>query len=504
MKLPLPFLAAAAMAMAAGSVLAQDLRIGLSEDVDNLDPHRGRTITGRIVFASLCDKLIDTNAKNELVPKLAKSWAWSQGDKVLTLTLRDDATFHDGTKFDAAAAKANLDRAMLLPESTIKVDLASIDKVEAPNPSTLVVRLKQPDATLLTQFTYKAGMMLSPKSFTGVDVSVPGRQPVCSGPYKFVSRVQNDRIVLEKFDAHYDAKNYFFKRVTFLPIADTTVRLSNLRAGDLDLIERINPTDIAQIKADKSLQLQSTSGVGFAMLKFNLNNGDRAKGNPFADKRVREALQFALDRNSINEVVGGGIFSPAQQPIPPSSPFSSDKYLVVQRNIDKAKALLKEAGQTKVKAEILFPNNTTAASVMEMIQAMASEAGFDLSIRPVQNAALESEAASGNFQGRFDTWSGRLDPSLTITPMFTCKGVYNDGKYCNVAFDKAVADASTTTEFPKRKKLYEQAEAMFQNDLPVILLYYQPWPFAASAKIRGFVPSSDGMIRLHGVSFAQK
>lgn len=504
MKYFLRFVTSSVLAVSSFAALAQDLRIGLQEDVDVLDPHRGRTYVGRLVFTSLCDKLVDTDAKLQFVPKLAKSWSWSQDGMALTMVLRDDAKFHDGTKFDAAAAKANLERAMALPESMRKAELASVQKVDAPNPATLVLTLKRPDATLLAQLTDRAGMMLSPKSFTGVDAAVPGRQPVCSGPYKFVSRVQNDRIVLEKFDEYYDARNYAFRRVTFYPIGDATVRLSNLRAGDLDLIERLNPTDVPLIKTDRSTQLQSTPGLGYVMLMFNVANGDRAKGNPFADKRVRQALQLTLDRKAINEVAGGGIFDPAQQPFSPASPFHSDRYPVVRPNVEKAKALLKEAGQSRVKAEVLFPNNTTASSVMEMIQAMAAQAGFDLSIRPVENAALETEGASGNFQARFNSWSGRIDPDANITPLFSCKGAINDGKYCNPQLDSLLEEARSINDPAKRKAVYERAQAAIQDELPAIFLYYQPWPFATGTKVKGFTPSPDGMIRLSGVHFAPK
>ncbi|MCJ9711083.1 ABC transporter substrate-binding protein, partial [Bordetella hinzii] len=199
------------------AAVAQDLRIGLQEDPDVLDPHRARTYVGRIVFTSLCDKLVDLDAKLQFVPQLATSWSWSEDNKALTFKLRDDAYFHDGSKFDAAAAKANLERAMTLQDSMRKGELASVETIEAPDAQTLVLHLKRPDATLVAQLSDRAGMMLSPKSFEG-DPAAVGRKPICSGPYKFVERVQNDRIVLEKFDKYYDAKSYAFARLVFLPI----------------------------------------------------------------------------------------------------------------------------------------------------------------------------------------------------------------------------------------------------------------------------------------------
>ena len=163
--------------------LAADFRIGVQEDADVLDPHRARTTVGRMVFTSLCDKLVDVTDKLEIAPQLASSWSWSPDNKTLTFKLRTDVQFHDGTKFDATAVKANLDRALTLPDSQRKGELGSIDRVEVIDPSTVVLYLKQPDATLLAQLSDRAGMMLSPATFNSEDV---GRKPVCSGDRKSV------------------------------------------------------------------------------------------------------------------------------------------------------------------------------------------------------------------------------------------------------------------------------------------------------------------------------
>ncbi len=325
-------MAAATLSLAGAAAVAQDLRIGLQEDPDVLDPHRARTYVGRLVFTSLCDKLVDLDAKLQFVPQLAASWSWSEDNKTLTFKLRDDAYFHDGSKFDAAAAKANLERAMTLQDSMRKGELASVERIEAPDAQTLVLHLKRPDATLVAQLSDRAGMMLSPKSFEG-DPAAVGRKPICSGPYQFVERVQNDRIVLEKFDKYYDAKSYAFARLVFLPIPDTTVRLSNLRAGGLDILERMNPSDAPQVRSDKSVQFMSASGLGFQEVFYNLGNGKRAETSPFKDPRVRHAFELTIDRNVINEVVGGGIFEPASQPFPPASPYHTDKFPVPKRDV---------------------------------------------------------------------------------------------------------------------------------------------------------------------------
>ncbi|GGE49730.1 ABC transporter substrate-binding protein [Agaricicola taiwanensis] len=478
---------------------AQTLRIGLQEDPDVLDPHRARTFVGRIVFTSLCNKLVDITPDLRFTPELATEWSWNEDGKALTFKLRPGVKFHDGEPLDAAAVKANLDRARTLPDSLRKSELSSVESVDVVDDMTVKINLSRPDATLLSQLSDRAGMILSPKAIASADF---GQKPICSGPYKFVERVHNDRIVLERFKEYWDAENYNFERVIFQPIPDTTVRLANLRSGNLDLMERLAPNDIAAVKEDTNITFAPISGLGFFRLTINTQNGERAKSPIGQDKRVRQALELSIDRDVINQVVGQGIFPPAGQPFPPASPYNNQKFAAKNRDVEKAKQLLKEAGFDRIKFELGFGTNTTTQQIAEIIQAMASEAGFDISLRPTEFAALQKEAQAGTFDVNLAGWSGRVDPDGNVHSFVTCKGALNDGRYCNAEVDKLLNEARTANDEAKRKQLYDSAQEILQDALPVIYLYYQPWPFAHTKKLQGFKPYPDGMIRLKGVEFA--
>lgn len=489
-------LIAALMASTAGTAIAQSstLRIGLQEDPDALDPHRARTFVGRMIFTSLCDKLVDVAPDLSIVPQLATEWSWNDDATVLTFQLRDDVTFHDGTPFDAQAAKANLDRAMTLPDSLRKSELASVTNVEAIGNFTLEITVAEPDATLLAQLSDRAGMMLSPQAF---DDFV--NNPVCSGPFSFVERIQNDRIVLERYAEHWDADAYHFNRLVFLPITDTTVRLANLQSGDIQLLERLAPSDIAAVEGDPNVVFLQEAGTGYVSLRINVANGTRAD-TPFGqDPRVRQAFQLAIDRDVINQVVGFGTFAPAQQPFPPSSPFYSDDFPATGRDVEAARALLAEAGHERVAIELVYGNTTTTQQISELIQAMAAEAGFDVTLRPTEFAAMQQEMTSGNFQVAQIGWSGRIDPDGNIHQFVTCEGSLNDGDYCNEEVDRLLDEARRTTDLETRVDLYTQAQAILQEELPQINLYYQPRAFGISARLEGFVAHPDGMIRLKDV-----
>src|SRR5438552_13792674 len=233
---------AACLTLAAGGALAQStLRIGLAEDPDVLDPTLARTYVGRIVFASFCDKLFDIDEKLNIVPQLALSHATSADGKSVTIKLRPGVKFHDGEALDAEAAKFSLERHLTMTGSFRKSELATVDHVDVVDPLTIKLVLKTPYSPLIAQLTDRAGMMVSPKAAKEAGDKF-GLHPVCAGPYKFVERGQQDRMVLEKSASYWNKDNVFIDKIVFLPIVDATVRLANLKSGGLDLIERLLAT----------------------------------------------------------------------------------------------------------------------------------------------------------------------------------------------------------------------------------------------------------------------
>jgi peptide/nickel transport system substrate-binding protein len=487
--------AAVALAAAAMPALAADIRIGLQEDPDILDPHEARTFVGRIVFNLLCDKLVDTDPGLKFVPRIATSWEFSKDGRALTMKLRPGAKFHDGTALDAAAVKANLERAKTMKTSRRKSELKSVTEIEAPDASTVVLKLSAPDATLLAQLSDRAGMLLSPKSF---DKPV-GPSPVCSGPYKFVERVQNDRIVLTKFAEHWEAGKYAFDKVTFRIIPDTTVRLANLRSGQLDMLERLAPSDVKSAKADAKLKVVSVAGLGYQGITINVANGDHAKTPLGQDKRVRQALSLAIDRKALNEVVFEGLNTPSAQAFPPASPYHDKDFPAPERDVAKAKALLKAAGHERVSFEMQVANSTVEQQLAQVIQAMAAEAGFDIQLKATEFASMLKAQSAGNYQATRVGWSGRVDPDGNIHQFMTTGGGINDTKFSNPTVDKELNAARTVYDVAARKAHYDAAEKVLREELPIVYLYHPSWLWALDAKLSGFVPNPDGMIRLAGM-----
>lgn len=491
-----------ASAALTGSAMAADLRIGLQDDADVLDPHQSRTFVGRIVYTSLCNKLVDISPDLDFVPELATEWSWSEDGTDLTMQLREDATFHDGTPFNAEAVVANIERAMTLPESRRKSELESVESVEATGDYEVVFHLTGPDATLIAQLSDRAGMMISPTAAEEMGADF-GSSPVCSGPYKFVERVQQDRIVLEKFEEHWNADAYNFDTVTFLPIPDTTVRLANLQAGDIDMIERLAATDAATVKADDSLRYESIVGLGYQGITVNVGNGERSDNPMGNEAKLRKAFSLAIDRNAINQVIFQDTASAGNQFVPPESFWYTQDFAVPERDVEAARALMDEVGVDRIPVEVQVANNPIQLQLMQMVQAMVAEAGFDVSIKAMEFASLLSTQTAGGYQMSQVGWSGRVDPDGNIHQFVTCEGGINDSKYCNEEVDKLLNAARETNDRNERKELYAQAEAILIEDTPIIYLYHPSWIWALDASIEGFTPYPDGMIRLENVTKAE-
>src|SRR5580704_4837689 len=372
-------LAAVFVAGACATAQAQStLRIGLAEDPDVLDPTLARTYVGRIVFASICDKLFDIDEKLNIVPQLALSQETSADGKAMTFKLRPGVKFQDGEKLDADAAKYSLERHLTMQGSFRKPELAAVDRIEVVDPLTIRLVLKTPFSPLLAQLTDRAGMMVSPKAAKEAGDKF-GLKPVCAGPYKFVERVQQDRIIVEKFADYWDKDNVHIDRIIYLPIVDATVRLANLKSGGLDLIERVLATDVKDVRADPKLKLSTALELGYQTLTINVGKGEAAKNPLGKDKRVRQAFELSLDRDAINQVAFNGEFVPGNQWINPENPYYQKSLPIPKRDLAKAKALLKEAGVSlPLTVDYMVPKSAENQQVAELVQAMAGEAGFDV------------------------------------------------------------------------------------------------------------------------------
>src|SRR5256714_420806 len=496
--------AALLLSFQAGAQAQTTLRIGLAEDPDILDPTLARTYVGRIVFATFCDKLFDIDEKLNIVPQLALSHKTSADGKEVTIKLRPGVKFQDGEAFNAEAAKFSLERHLNMQGSFRKPELATLDHIDVVDPLTIKLVLKTPFSPLIAQLTDRAGMMVSPKAARDEGDKF-GLRPVCAGPYKFVERVQQDRIVFEKFADYWNKDNIFIDRVMFLPIVDATVRLANLKSGGLDLLERLLATDIKDVRADSRLKLSTALELGYFGLTIHIGNdlnigNDKTKGPLSQSAKVRQALDLSIDREAINQVVFNGEFKPGNQWVNPDHPYYQKSFPIRPRDVAKAKALLKEAGVAPpVNVDFMVPKGAETEAVAQVIQSMASETGFDMKIRVTEFATSLKQAEAREYQAFMLAWSGRIDPDGNSYIFLKTGAPQNYSAWSSPDADKALDDARLVTDQAQRKAIYEKLTKLVLDDEPLLYIYHRRILIAHTTKLNGYKQMPDGLVRVIGL-----
>ena len=464
-----------------------------------LDPSLARSFVGRIVFASLCDKLVDIDGDQHIVPQLATAWAWTEGGRTLDLTLRPGVRLHDGSTMDADAVVASLQRHLTMAGSTRKAEMGPVERVEAAGPLQVRIHLARPFAPLLAALSDRAGMITS-KQAAALPSTEFAARPICAGPFRFVRRIAQDRIELERFADYWNAAAIHFDRVVYQPIPDATIRAVNLRSGGLDLIEQVQPTDIPTLKADPSLRVVTGPSLAAYYIAINVAHGPRAQTPLGQNKLVRAALEAAIDRKVLVDVAFEGLFRPGNQSVPPGSPFYVNEFPVPGRDLAGARRLLKQAGFDRVGMQMSVPNTSDYRQAAEVIQSMAAEAGIDIQLVTVEVATLLQQWTSGDFESLVIQWSGRIDVDANLYNFNACGMALNGGNYCNKALDAALDEGRSATDMPTRMAAYRRAAAIYLEDRPYIYLWHPTLVWAMPARLKGFRPIPDSIMRLQGVA----
>jgi peptide/nickel transport system substrate-binding protein len=454
------------------------------------------------VFTALCDKLFDIDEKLNIVPQLAEKYEWSADNKALTLHIRAGVLFHDGEKLDAAAVKFNIERHKTLPGSNRRGELAPVSSVDVVDPMTVRLNLSAPFSPLLAALSDRAGMMVSPKAAQAAGDRF-GSKPVCSGPFKFVERVAQDRITLERFDGYWNKGAVNFGKLTYTPIPDATVRLANLKSGQLDFIERVASSDIEKIEKEKKYKVARITEIGYQGITINVGKSEKAQANPLGrDARVREAFELSLDRQGLAQVVSDNEALVGNQWVAPNNPYYAKNVPLPQRDVARARALLKEAGVSNPSFTLLTSTTSDAQRLALVVQAMSKEAGFDVKIQAAEFATSLNLADKGDFEAYVLAWSGRPDPDGNLFSFHGCKQPLNYAGYCDAETDKLLNLSRTQRDPAERRKTFEQIAARVLKERPIVYLYHRNWLWAYTPKLSGVRQIPDGLLRVTGLKMA--
>jgi len=485
------------------------MTVALAEDPDLLDPTLARTFVGRIVFANLCEKLYDVNDKLQIVPQLAASMPkFSDGGKTVTIDLRSGIKFNDGTAFDAKAVKTSLDRHRTLKASSRASELEPVTSVRAVDSDTVQLKLSDVYAPLTAQLADRAGMIMSPAQLDKLGDKF-SNNPVCVGPFQFVSRSEGNQIVLKKAANYYDAAKVKLDRLVFKIIEEPSARASNLRSGDVDVAERLDPVSAKTVRADSNLELIDRTSLGYQGITINVGNKN-GLGEPMVqldtplaqNKELRQAFSLALDRNTINKVAFQGAYTPGCGPVSPVSPFYDKSLKCPARDVEKAKQLVAQSGvRPPIPVRLMLEPDALELRVGQVIQSMAKDAGFAVKLQPTEFTTALDKADAGDFDTFRIGWSGRIDPDGNIQQFVGKTGSQNDAGYADPKLDALLEQGRTTLDQGQRLKIYQQATQMLLAENPLIYLWHDHYFLGTQKKVTGVQFFGDGLLRFKEAGF---
>jgi len=484
-----------AQAPAAAVTRGGTLRVGLNSDLTTMDPHMSTAAVDRQVYQSIYNPLVRLDKDLTLKPELAEKWDFTD-PTTLVFTLRKGVKFHDGTDFNAAAVKFNFDR-MMNPDnkSPRASEISSVKEVTVVDDSTIKLTLKAPNASLLAVLSDRAGMIISPAAITkfGKDLA---RNPVGTGPFKFVEWVTGDHLSTVKFDQYWEKGTDnqslpYLDGVTYKPVTDASQRLTSVKTGTLDLIDQIASKDYAGLKGSKDPIMSEVAALEWQGLEVN-----NAKP-PFDKVGARQALNYALDRDSIAKDVLFGTVTPGQGPISPSSWAFDASINTYKRDVTKSKDLLTKAGLTApVKFDCMIVNSPDGLLLGQAIKEQLTAGGFDMNI-----VQLDFPTALAKYNAKDYTcfqigWSGRPDPDANFYQFMHSTGSQNTYNYANPKVDELLDKARATYDQAQRKDLYTQATKLVNDDGGIGAWLYWPTNIKVwSPKVNNFLHVPDGMMR---------
>jgi peptide/nickel transport system substrate-binding protein len=464
------------------------LVIGYTSDPNSLDPWKATQFQAVHMLEQMYGTLTQLDANLNVVPGLAEKWQYADGNKTLTLTLRQGVKFHDGKTFSSADVKYSLDK--IRDKATAAVaaaTLASVQSVDAPDPNTAVLHLAGPDAGLLAGLATVNLAMLS-KDDTEEAVA---QKPNGTGPFKFTSRTANQSVSLAA-NADYWGGKPKLGGLEFRIIPDESSVVAALQSGNVQFAVLNDPL-VAKTAQGGGITVSKTADLSYHVLQLN------ARNKPLDNRDVRLAIQCAIDRQQVLDTaalgegaVVGPITSPAYKSDPNSRPCP-------KRDVAKAKSLLAQAGfagGVTIKTIVSTGEYATSVNEAQNLQAQLKEAGITLQLETLESGAYVDRWVAGTFDAAVALNGGRPDPDGMYGRYFTSKGNLNKvAGYASPELDQLFAQGKATIDVAQRKQIYSQVSNLLENNAVWIWLFSSFDYTATTAGVDGFTPMANGSLQ---------
>lgn len=482
-----------------------------SQKLDPADIEDGESVK---VLNNICEGLVRfKTGGTEVEPCLAKAWAISTDGLTFTFELRQGVLFHDGTPLTAEAVAWNF-RRFLDPHHPARFPNAKfsygdfythIQRIEAPDPHTLVLALSRPDPAFLLNLAIFPAYIISPKSLEAYGENLQ-RHPVGTGPFRFIEWLPNERIVLEA-NADYWNGRPALDRLIFKVAPDSAQRLIQLQTGQIHGMDGVDPNDVQIIQRDPNLKLTAAAGLNVAYLAF------QCEKPPMNDPRFRRAVARAIDRNALLQSVYRGAAVAAKNPMPPMIAGYNDALPSLEQDVAAARKLMEQVlpqNATRfqpIKLAVMtnprpyLPNPVRAA---ELIKEDLKQIGLEIQIVPQEWGAHLAETRKGEHELALLGWigdNGDADNFLAIVnPRNATQGsAINISFYQDAALQQLLDDAAKEPDPQKRADLYRRAQEILREAMPVVPLAHAQDMIALRHNVEGFGLQPNGDLFFAGV-----
>src|SRR5690625_4164522 len=490
-----------------------------SVSLDPIDMTDGESLR---VTNNIYETLFVYDEDLELQPGLAEDYEVAEDGKTWTLNLKEGIKFHDGTDFNADAVVFNFERWMDLVHPNHNGDFAYypflfggfkgedshlIEYVEAIDESTLEFKLTDEVGGFITYLTVPFFGIASPTAIEeyGDDFY---ENPVGTGPFKYKSWARNDEIILEKNEDYHEEGKPKLDQLIIKTIPDNSARLTSLLAGDIDMMDGLNPDESVTVDSTDGYEFIPRPSFNFSYMAFNMEK------EPFDDVKVRKAIDMAINKDVIVDSFFNGLAEVSTNAVPPSLWGFNDEIKPVEFDVDAAKELLAEAGYEDGFETTLFTMDNPREylpepmKIAEAIQANLSEIGITTEIVTYEWATYLEKASQGEHEMGLFGWTGVLaDPDDFLFPNFSSieaeKPASNYAFYRNEDFTQLLLDAKTTLDENERAEMYKEAQQIQFDDRPVSMLAHTTPPLALSEDVKGFVPHPMTSDNFANVSLSQ-
>jgi len=431
----------------------------------------------------------------DILPELAASWQIGSDNKSVTFNVRRGVTFQDGTLFTAESIKYNLDRCLDVNVPCIsKTKIEQIASIDVLDDYTLRINLKNPYRPILAALAEIAGFMSSPtaiEKYNSYDDNVGdyGKFPTGTGPFIMTEWVPERRLTLSKYNNYWEPGKPYLDAIEFIPLPEGTSSIAMLRTGEADIME-VSPRDLPLLADNANVKTSSYDSGRTYNFAVNVNRP------PVDNKKLRQAMSYAMDRQTFIDTVFAGEGRPAYSIIGQGEMY--DPTLQTYKfDLQKAKSLMTEAGFANgVEVELMCRTSGIWAEICEAFQAMMAPAGIKIKIDAVSRSAYSPRRVEADFQVLPSYRTPLGDYHLLIGELFQAGGRGNYGRYDNAAVNTLLLKAGSVFDLAEAKPLYTEAMKMIFDDVPMISYMWSTEYVAMNVKVGNFERTPDLDLKL--------